>query len=113
GMPRDDDPSLKQELGKRHRYERRISREVNPNWRMRFQPILDRRSERLAPLIDRLSYVEKSSELGMPLLKVLPSYVHMSQNRWLKLDGGYEELMVYDSLRRDYRSCLNGGQLWV
>ncbi|MEM7357296.1 MAG: lantibiotic dehydratase C-terminal domain-containing protein, partial [Acidobacteriota bacterium] len=62
--------------------------------------ILDRRSERLAPIRDELQALEKAGRLSPPLSDLVSSYIHMFTNRMLRSQGRAHEMVLYDFLHR-------------
>jgi class I lanthipeptide synthase len=66
--------------------------------------VLDRRSDRLAPLGEELAELDRSGELAAPLERIAASYVHMHLNRLLRAAARANELVIYDFLARLYVS---------
>ena len=64
------------------------------------------RSERLAPLTAELRALEAGGALTLPLLDLLPSYIHMFVNRLIRSDQRAHELVLYDFLHRLTQSRL-------
>lgn len=67
---------------------------------------LNMRSERLAPLIVELRSLEARGALTLPLLELLPNYIHMFVNRLIRSDQRAHELVLYDFLHRLTQSRL-------
>ncbi|HXA18365.1 MAG TPA: lantibiotic dehydratase [Thermoanaerobaculia bacterium] len=61
---------------------------------------LDRRSERLAPLVAELRALASRGELTVPVRELLTSYVHMFVNRLVRSDLRAHELVLHDLLHR-------------
>jgi len=61
---------------------------------------LDRRSAKLAPLVDELRALESRGELTAPLGDLVDSYLHMFVNRLIRSDARAHELVLYDLLHR-------------
>ena len=107
---RADTTYLKHQLGDKFRKERksltalldRAGDEESP-----LQPgllALDRRSERLAPIIADLKAREQAGGLSRPLTELAASYIHMHANRLLRSAQRAQELVIYDFLNRIYES---------
>jgi lantibiotic biosynthesis protein len=64
--------------------------------------ILQRRSDRLVPMVDALWEAEGSGELTVPLEQLAASYIHMHVNRMLRSSHRAHELVIYDFLARLY-----------
>jgi thiopeptide-type bacteriocin biosynthesis protein len=61
---------------------------------------LDRRSERLAPLVAELRDLESHGALTVPVRDLLTSYIHMFVNRLVRSDLRPHELVLHDLLHR-------------
>lgn len=61
---------------------------------------LEKRSEQLAPLVAELRALESGGELSLPVVELLPSYIHMFVNRMIRSDQRAHELVLYDFLHR-------------
>ncbi|QSQ18947.1 lantibiotic dehydratase [Pyxidicoccus parkwayensis] len=66
--------------------------------------VLRRRSERNAPLMERLKALSLEGMLGQPLPHVAASLAHMHANRMLRSAARAQELVLYDFLHRLYES---------
>ena len=62
--------------------------------------ILDRRSQRLAPIRDELRDLQAAGKLSLPLEDLATSFVHMFTNRLIRSQGRVHELVLYDFLYR-------------
>jgi lantibiotic biosynthesis protein len=65
---------------------------------------LRERSRRIAPLVASLRDRERAERLAMPIVELVPSFVHMYVNRLLRSDHVRAEVELYDTLTRVYRS---------
>lgn len=63
-----------------------------------------RRSQTTASAIDALRTLERQGRLTLPLLTILPSFVHTFVNRATRSAGPEHELVLYDYLVQLYRS---------
>jgi thiopeptide-type bacteriocin biosynthesis protein len=61
---------------------------------------LDRRSERLAPLVAELRALASRGALTVPIEELVTSYIHMFVNRLIRSDARRHELVLYDLLHR-------------
>jgi lantibiotic biosynthesis protein len=66
--------------------------------------VLQRRSERLAPLVAQLRSVQESGRLTTTIEDLVGSYIHMHINRLLRAAQRAQELVIYDFLVRLYDS---------
>jgi thiopeptide-type bacteriocin biosynthesis protein len=66
--------------------------------------VLQRRSERLAPVMAELQTCARTGRLSVPLVDLAPSYLHMHVNRLLRSAHRAQELVLYDFLARLYES---------
>ncbi|HSN86816.1 MAG TPA: thiopeptide-type bacteriocin biosynthesis protein, partial [Thermoanaerobaculia bacterium] len=65
---------------------------------------LDRRSERLAPLVAELRTLEQAGRLTTGIGELTLSFIHMFANRLLRSEGRAHEVVLYDFLDRLHRS---------
>jgi thiopeptide-type bacteriocin biosynthesis protein len=68
--------------------------------------VLQGRSTRLAPWVHELRGRERAGQLTQPIAELAWSFVHMFTNRMLRSASLAQELVLYDWLRRIYRSAL-------
>ena len=61
---------------------------------------LDRRSQRLAPLIAELNALESRDELSVRVVDLVWNYIHMFVNRMIRSDQRAHELVLYDLLHK-------------
>jgi thiopeptide-type bacteriocin biosynthesis protein len=88
---------LNRQLGKRLRD---VSDELYELLHAAPHPALERRSERIAPVIAELRARESRGELSMPVASIVPSFIHMFVNRLIRSDHRAHELVLYDLLHR-------------
>jgi hypothetical protein len=62
--------------------------------------VLQRRSQRLAPVMAELKSCARVGRLTMPLPELAVSYLHMHANRLLRWAHRAQELVLYDFLAR-------------
>ena len=103
---------LKSQIGERFRKERgglqallETSHDADSPLSPGFE-ILQRRSERLAPIVTDLKACAAGNRLSMPLEELAPSFVHIYANRFLRSAHRAHELVLYDFLARLYDSQL-------
>ena len=72
------------------------------DWLPAVLPPFARRSERTRPLAARLRALAAAGRLDVPLLELVPSYLHMHVNRMLRSAQRAQELVLYDLLTRLY-----------
>ena len=103
-------PTLKESLGRRYRSLRagfeEIVRRTGGSALELAGPALAERSRRFPPLVDALVQAHRAGDLWAPPEELLASYLHMSVNRLLRSSLRAQELVLYEFLRRTYRSCL-------
>jgi thiopeptide-type bacteriocin biosynthesis protein len=68
--------------------------------------VLQRRSERLAPVAAELRSLEQAGRLTTPVSDLAGSYLHMHANRLLRSSKRAQEMVLYDFLARPYESRL-------
>lgn len=66
--------------------------------------VLDRRSTALAPMAAELRRREAAGELNQSVAELVPSYIHMYNNRMIRSAGRAHELLIYDFLYQLYMS---------
>ena len=66
--------------------------------------IIKAQSQAIFPVAEKLSAMEKSGELQVPLKSLLISIIHMTMNRWFRTENRLHELVIYDFLSRYYTS---------
>jgi len=66
--------------------------------------IIKRRSQAIVQIAEKLTIMEKSSELQVPLKALLTSFIHMTMNRWFRTKNQLHELVIYDFMSRYYTS---------
>ena len=71
---------------------------------------LERRSERLRPLVAELEAREREGALGRPLREAAAAFAHMAALRLLRSAPRPQELVIYDFLSRLYESRLARGR---
>jgi thiopeptide-type bacteriocin biosynthesis protein len=107
------DAKLRHELSAKFRKERRDLEALLPHrWgevkeggdapSEGIQEVLQRRSQRLAPVMTGLKAAAAAGWLSVPLTELAPSYLHMHVNRVLRSAHGPQELVLYDFLTRLY-----------
>ncbi len=107
---RADTTSLRHQLGRKFRQERRSLESLMDIELLRNSPIargleiLNNRSRRLKPLIKEMEMIGQNGELGLSLREMVPSFTHMFVNRLLRSSQRAQELVLYDFLRRLYDS---------
>lgn len=62
------------------------------------------RSAASAPIVAELRAAEQRGELTLPILELVPSYIHMNVNRLIRSAQRAHELVLYDLLVRLYES---------
>jgi thiopeptide-type bacteriocin biosynthesis protein len=98
------------QLGNRYRNERRALEallDASHDASEPFAPVLaafNRRSDRIAPCLERLRQLAAENRLTRPLLEVASSHVHMFVNRLVRSAHRAHELVLYDFLLRSYQS---------
>ena len=104
------DKSLRSELSEKFRKERKSLEELFDSDRDAESPlskgfdILRRRSERVAPIIAELNACEQAGRLLVSVKDFARSCAHMYANRLLRSAHREQELVIYDSLSRLYKS---------
>jgi thiopeptide-type bacteriocin biosynthesis protein len=73
--------------------------------------ILRQRSKSLKPIVEELQRLHLGGHLGVPLLDLAASYLHMHANRFLRASARAQELVLYDFLTRIYESRLARGRV--
>ncbi|WNG36530.1 Lanthionine biosynthesis protein LanB [Archangium minus] len=68
--------------------------------------VLQRRSERLAPIVTELSALAGRGKLGVPIPELAGSFLHMHANRMMRAAARAQELVLYDLLARHYASLV-------
>jgi len=66
--------------------------------------IIKARKLSILPIAEKLSVMDKSGELQVPLNSLLTSMIHMTMNRWFRAKNRLHELVIYDFLARYYTS---------
>ena len=66
--------------------------------------IIKARKQCIHPIAEKLSVIDKSGELQVPLYLLLTSMIHMTMNRWFRSKNRLHELVIYDFLTRYYTS---------
>jgi len=104
------DARLRKQLADRLRRDREeLETLVAPEWSEE-HPLspgfaaLDRRSERLRPIIAELHRRQEAGRLDRTIGELTPSYAHMFANRLLRSDGRIQEMVIYDFLHRVHLS---------
>ncbi|MCG3138039.1 MAG: Nisin biosynthesis protein NisB [Phycisphaerae bacterium] len=105
-----DVTGLKDQLGQKFRNERKSIEQLldpandmaSPLWPG--LEIIRRRSGEWGTLWSDLRAHEQADRLTMPLLDLMPSYLHMHANRLLRSAARAQELVIYDFLKRVYES---------
>jgi thiopeptide-type bacteriocin biosynthesis protein len=104
------DDSFSHQLGARFRRERSslealLHRSTGGDARLAGAlAVLQRRSERLLPVMTELKECARAGRLTVPPAELAPSYLHMHVNRLLRSAHGAQELVLYDFLCRLYES---------
>jgi len=101
--------ALKIEIGNKYRRERRSIEEMLELARVGFDAvpggrILQERSRRWTPAIRRLQTLSETLPADWLYDGFIPSLIHMSMNRILRSAHRAQEMVLYDYLRRAYRS---------
>jgi class I lanthipeptide synthase len=66
--------------------------------------VLQRRSDKLAPIAAGLKALEAAGKLGVPLAGLAGSFLHLHANRMSRSAARAQELVLYDLLNRHYSS---------
>jgi thiopeptide-type bacteriocin biosynthesis protein len=99
-----------QQLGERFRKERRSTEELLGSRKTRSPvlarglEVLQRRSEKLAPIAAGLNALAAAGKLGVPIAELAGSFLHMHANRMARSAARAQELVLYDLLNRHYAS---------
>lgn len=104
------DKSLKSQLSNKYRNQKaRISAalesrpgaqdELLPLWQLLYD-----KSQNMAPVVAQLLAMDRAGELDVPLMEMVPSYIHMLVNRIITSNPRLHELVLYDMLFTWYRS---------
>jgi lantibiotic biosynthesis protein len=72
--------------------------------------ILERRNERMLPVLTELRRLEREDQLIDTVGGLLGSFLHMSINRLIRDDSRGVETMIYDFLDRTYHAALARGK---
>jgi thiopeptide-type bacteriocin biosynthesis protein len=102
--------AAEQQLGERFRKERRSmeellgSRKASSPVLAQGLEVLQRRSERLAPIAAGLNSLAAAGKLGSPIAELAGSFLHMHANRMARSAARAQELVLYDLLNRHYAS---------
>nr|WP_262918815.1 lantibiotic dehydratase [Tunicatimonas sp. TK19036] len=72
--------------------------------------ILQWRTARNKPVVNRLFDLQQSGKLSVPIPELLKSYIHMLVNRLIPDQQRFHELVLYDYLSRYYRSKISRKQ---
>jgi thiopeptide-type bacteriocin biosynthesis protein len=110
------DANLKHQLGARFRKERPGLEALLDPARGADGPlaaglaVLQRRSERLAPVFMELKTLEQAGRLTLPRVELAASYLHMHANRLLRSAQRAQELVLYDFLARLYEARMARGR---
>lgn len=104
------DGAIEQQLSERFRKERRGTEALLGSGKAG-SPVLDkgvevlqRRSERLAPITAGLNTLAAEGRLGVSIPELAGSFLHMHANRMARAAGRAQELVLYDWLTRHYAS---------
>ena len=62
------------------------------------------RKQVVHPVAEKLTALDKSGELQVPLQTLLTSIIHMSMNRWFRTKNRLHEMVIYEFLSRYYTS---------
>ncbi len=98
------------QLADRYRRERKgieellVGRKVRHPVLARGMGVLQRRSERLVPLVAGLHNLAETGQLAVPLPELASSLLHMSANRLARSAARAQEFVLYDYLSRHYTS---------
>lgn len=104
------DQNLRSQLSEKYRRDRKNLESLfnpAPNEDSPLSPgfaVLRHRSERLTHIIAELKSCEQSGRLSLPLMELMPNYIHMHVNRLLRTDHRAQEMVLYDFLTRFYES---------
>ena len=66
--------------------------------------IIKARRQALFPIAGKITGMEKSGELQVPLKSLLTSLIHMTMNRWFRTKNRLHEMVIYEFLSRYYSS---------
>ena len=66
--------------------------------------IITSRRQAIFPFAEKLTEMERSGELQIPLKSLMTSMIHMSMNRWFRTKNRLHELVLYEFLSRYYAS---------
>jgi len=66
--------------------------------------IIKTRMQKIFPIAEKITAMEKSGVLQVSLKELLSSLIHMTMNRWFRAKNRLHELVVYDFLSRYYTS---------
>ena len=103
-------PPLRRQLAERLRRERRRLEQALAPTLPADHPLsfgaraLDRRSERLAPIVIELTDAARGGLLTTSLTELAASYVHMFANRLLRTEGRMHEMVLHDFWHQHLRS---------
>jgi thiopeptide-type bacteriocin biosynthesis protein len=104
------DGAVEQQLGERFRKERRSTEELlcarkasSPVLAQGLE-VLQRRSEKLAPIAAGLNSLSAAGKLGVSIAELAGSFLHMHANRMARSAARAQELVLYDLLNRHYAS---------
>ncbi len=104
------DRALERQLDERFRKERRSmeallgSRGTGAPALARGLEVLQRRSEKLAPLVAGMNALAAAGTLAVPMAELAGSFLHMHANRMARSAARAQELVLYDFLTRHYSS---------
>ena len=110
---RSDATSLRHQLGRKFRKERQTLESLIDVELSKKSPIalgieiLDNRSKRIKPLLQKIKILDQNGELDVSLREIVPSFTHMFVNRLLRSEQRAQELVLYDFLRRLYDSQIS------
>jgi len=66
--------------------------------------VIKARRQALFPVAEKLTVMEKSGALNVPIKSLLTSLIHMTMNRWFRTKNRLHEMVVYEFLSRFYAS---------
>jgi thiopeptide-type bacteriocin biosynthesis protein len=102
--------AVEQQLGERFRKQRRsteellCSRKASSPVLAQGLEVLQRRSEKLAPVAAGLKSLAAAGKLGVSIAELAGSFLHMHANRMARSAARAQELVLYDLLNRHYAS---------
>jgi len=66
--------------------------------------IIKSRKQAIVQVAEKITKMEKSGELHVPLKTLLTSIIHMTMNRWFRTKNRLHEMVIYEFLSRYYTS---------